>query len=236
MNGAHSDLSRASAGSDGRTMTAGPPCRMSQARVGVGALPRRASPGLRRLDPATLGDHVDRLYRAARAICGSREEAEDLVQDTFARVLQKPRWPELGGRHWLSAASAAATPSSAAGASPPPSRTFPGTARRRRRVEDLSVGRSRRRASTPVRSIGPIASLPASVSRRPDRGRRDGTLLPRGLAGPCGSERRPSRPVCTERGSAWPTCWPTSRASIPPCRAPPTRSLPDDRGRGPDAT
>ena len=48
--------------------------------------------GSRCLDPATLGDHVDRLYRAARAMCASREEAEDLVQDTFARVLRKPRW------------------------------------------------------------------------------------------------------------------------------------------------
>jgi RNA polymerase sigma-70 factor, ECF subfamily len=45
----------------------------------------------RLLDPAALGDHVDRLYRAAWALCGSREDAEDLVQDTFARVLAKPR-------------------------------------------------------------------------------------------------------------------------------------------------
>jgi RNA polymerase sigma-70 factor (ECF subfamily) len=45
----------------------------------------------RLLDPAGLGDHVDRLYRAAWALCGSREDAEDLVQDTFARVLAKPR-------------------------------------------------------------------------------------------------------------------------------------------------
>ena len=45
----------------------------------------------RRLDPNHLGDHLDRLYRAARALCGSREDAEDLVQETYARVLQKPR-------------------------------------------------------------------------------------------------------------------------------------------------
>jgi RNA polymerase sigma-70 factor (ECF subfamily) len=43
------------------------------------------------LDTETLGDHVDRLYRAAWALCGSRADAEDLVQDTFARVLAKPR-------------------------------------------------------------------------------------------------------------------------------------------------
>jgi RNA polymerase sigma-70 factor (ECF subfamily) len=43
------------------------------------------------LDPASLGDHIDRLYRAAWGLCGSREEAEDLVQETFARVLARPR-------------------------------------------------------------------------------------------------------------------------------------------------
>ena len=43
------------------------------------------------LDPASLPDHIDRLYRAAWALSGSREEAEDLVQETFARVLAKPR-------------------------------------------------------------------------------------------------------------------------------------------------
>ena len=45
----------------------------------------------RRLDPARLGDHIDRLYRAAWALCGSREDAEDLVQETYARLLQRPR-------------------------------------------------------------------------------------------------------------------------------------------------
>src|SRR6476646_3175903 len=45
----------------------------------------------RTLDPARLGDHLDRLYRAAWALCGSREDAEDLVQDTYTRVLARPR-------------------------------------------------------------------------------------------------------------------------------------------------
>lgn len=45
----------------------------------------------RQLDPDALGDHIDRLYRAAWGLCGSREEAEDLVQETYARVLRKPR-------------------------------------------------------------------------------------------------------------------------------------------------
>src|SRR5919199_6244525 len=51
------------------------------------------------LDPERLGDHLDRLYRAAWALCGSREEAEDLVQDTCLRVLARPRF--LRGDHDL---------------------------------------------------------------------------------------------------------------------------------------
>jgi RNA polymerase sigma-70 factor (ECF subfamily) len=31
------------------------------------------------------------LYRAAWALCGSRHDAEDLVQETFATVLKRPR-------------------------------------------------------------------------------------------------------------------------------------------------
>lgn len=45
----------------------------------------------RMLDPGTLGNHIDRLYRAAWALSGTRMDAEDLVQETFARVLAKPR-------------------------------------------------------------------------------------------------------------------------------------------------
>src|SRR5687767_15294337 len=41
--------------------------------------------------PEVLADHLDRLYRAAWALCGSREDAEDLVQETYARVLAKRR-------------------------------------------------------------------------------------------------------------------------------------------------
>jgi RNA polymerase sigma-70 factor (ECF subfamily) len=45
----------------------------------------------RTLDPQSLGDHLDRLYRAAWALCGSREDAEDLVQETYEKVLRRPR-------------------------------------------------------------------------------------------------------------------------------------------------
>ena len=45
----------------------------------------------RNLDAARAGDHLDRLYRAAWAFTGSREDAEDLVQETYARVLARPR-------------------------------------------------------------------------------------------------------------------------------------------------
>jgi len=45
-----------------------------------------------RLDPEQASDHIDRLFRAAWALCGSREDAEDLVQETYARVLARPRF------------------------------------------------------------------------------------------------------------------------------------------------
>ena len=46
----------------------------------------------RRLDPESLGSHLERLYRAAYGLCGSRQDAEDLVQDTYERVLRRPRF------------------------------------------------------------------------------------------------------------------------------------------------
>src|SRR4051794_14105298 len=45
----------------------------------------------RRLDPDRVVEPLPRLYRAARAWTGSREEAEDLVQETCVRVLARPR-------------------------------------------------------------------------------------------------------------------------------------------------
>ena len=49
-----------------------------------------------RLAPGRLEDHRGRLFRAAYAMCGSREDAEDLVQETFERVLRRPRFIQRG--------------------------------------------------------------------------------------------------------------------------------------------
>ncbi len=38
-----------------------------------------------------LPAQLNRLYREARALCGSSHDAEDLVQETFARVFARPR-------------------------------------------------------------------------------------------------------------------------------------------------
>jgi RNA polymerase sigma-70 factor (ECF subfamily) len=45
-----------------------------------------------RLDPDRAVEHLPRLYRAARAWSRSREEAEDLVQEMYARVFARPRF------------------------------------------------------------------------------------------------------------------------------------------------
>jgi RNA polymerase sigma-70 factor, ECF subfamily len=45
-----------------------------------------------RLDPDSLGRHIDQLFRAAWALCGSRDDAEDLVQETLLNVLKRPRF------------------------------------------------------------------------------------------------------------------------------------------------
>ncbi len=47
---------------------------------------------VRQLDPGSLGTHLARLYRAAYGLCGSRQDAEDLVQDTYEKVLRRPRF------------------------------------------------------------------------------------------------------------------------------------------------
>lgn len=54
--------------------------------------PPSRSADIRRLDPELLSEHVGSLYRAAYGLCGSPEDAEDLVQETFERVLRRPRF------------------------------------------------------------------------------------------------------------------------------------------------
>ncbi len=54
-------------------------------------MPPTLAPAPHLLDRDALGDHIDRLHRAAWAMCGSREDAEDLVQETVEQVLRRPR-------------------------------------------------------------------------------------------------------------------------------------------------
>ncbi|HEY1316690.1 MAG TPA: RNA polymerase sigma factor [Gaiella sp.] len=46
----------------------------------------------RRLEPTRLESHRRRLFRAAYALSRSREDAEDLVQETYEHVLRRPRF------------------------------------------------------------------------------------------------------------------------------------------------
>ena len=64
--------------------------RLSRSRGALGCRYSRAR--MPRLDPQSLPQHIDRLYRAAWALCGSPHDAEDLVQETFSRVLARPRF------------------------------------------------------------------------------------------------------------------------------------------------
>ncbi|HEY1273907.1 MAG TPA: RNA polymerase sigma factor [Thermoleophilaceae bacterium] len=41
--------------------------------------------------PERAATHLDRLYRLALSLCGSRHLAEDLVQEAYARMLARPR-------------------------------------------------------------------------------------------------------------------------------------------------
>ena len=61
----------------------GAPRDTSQQGVSLGARP---------LDVQRLPAHRDRLFRAACVLCRSREDAEDLVQETYASVLKRPRF------------------------------------------------------------------------------------------------------------------------------------------------
>jgi RNA polymerase sigma-70 factor, ECF subfamily len=49
-------------------------------------------PSERRLDIERLPQHRERLFRAAVMMTGSRDEADDLVQETYVRVMRRPRF------------------------------------------------------------------------------------------------------------------------------------------------
>ncbi len=81
---------------------AGTDCTIStvveaQPRPLARSLPRRPVSDSRRgprphlLDPDRVPFYIDALVRAAWGLCGSRHDAEDLVQETFATVLKRPR-------------------------------------------------------------------------------------------------------------------------------------------------
>jgi RNA polymerase sigma-70 factor (ECF subfamily) len=50
-----------------------------------------AAPRHRVLDTQAAGDHLDRLHRLAWSLCGSPHLADELTQETYARVLARPR-------------------------------------------------------------------------------------------------------------------------------------------------
>jgi RNA polymerase sigma-70 factor (ECF subfamily) len=58
---------------------------------GAALAPPRAFPPARILHPDEAASHLTRLYRLAWSLCGSPHVAEDLVQETYLRVLARPR-------------------------------------------------------------------------------------------------------------------------------------------------
>ena len=55
----------------------------------------------RLLDPEAAADHLSSLYRLAWSLCGSRHLAEELTQETYARVLARPRRLKGNDFHYL---------------------------------------------------------------------------------------------------------------------------------------
>ena len=71
-------------------MTSAPQSRVAPAPPSV-PTPPPAARAPRQLNPYAAADHLTRLYRLAVGLCGSRTLAEDLVQETYVRVLARPR-------------------------------------------------------------------------------------------------------------------------------------------------
>ena len=63
-------------------------------------LPVTSSPTT--LDPQSAAAHLPRLRRFARSLCGSSQLAEDLTQETYVRVLARPRRVYEDIDHWRS--------------------------------------------------------------------------------------------------------------------------------------
>jgi RNA polymerase sigma-70 factor, ECF subfamily len=57
----------------------------------VPSMPTMTATAPETLQPATLEANLDQMYRAALGLTGRRDDAEDLVQETCARVLARPR-------------------------------------------------------------------------------------------------------------------------------------------------
>jgi RNA polymerase sigma-70 factor (ECF subfamily) len=72
----------------------------STSRHGLESLERAGMTG-RLLDPERLTGYAPYLLRIARLLTRSADGAEDLVQDTFERVLRKPRLVAGGERAYL---------------------------------------------------------------------------------------------------------------------------------------
>jgi RNA polymerase sigma-70 factor (ECF subfamily) len=114
---------------------------------------------LARLEPTSLGQHLDAMFRAAWALCGSREDAEDLVQETFARVLTRPRNVKAGGeRAYLMSALRNTFYSRLRTASRRPKTTHT--------LDDVSAAESRP-AVQPDRAVE-VSEIFAAINRLPD--------------------------------------------------------------------
>jgi hypothetical protein len=208
-----------------------------------------AARGLRRgsdpyvLDPDDLSDHIDALYRAAWALCGSRHDAEDLVQETFANVLQRPRIirgdnqigyllralrnnPAATSRFRLPAATSVATSCSRAlSAATPVTREIPrlrrGRRRPRRRSSCAAASASRRAPHfRSVRSERSSSTIPCSLSPlRPSalpssaRARALSNGLPAGSASGIAFLAISTAAAASPRAS-WTAAWPHRAAAV----------------------
>jgi len=68
-----------------------PPLSLAPMSGDAALAPPRAFAPSRTLHPDEAASHLTRLYRLAWSLCGSPHVAEDLVQETYLRVLARPR-------------------------------------------------------------------------------------------------------------------------------------------------